>query len=1025
MVARARLSSLLIPNTGNLKKKKKKKSKPLADVSGWEERGPRMAEQGDTGADGVFYGEDDGPAEDRKQGRARVFDVNAAKQQHCAQHAPARNQKSLLRMMVRCEPARTGLGWETWETWEEGGGGRKANKMGTWEDYATRAGRRECGSTNLDYGPSLRLCLTPCSTDNHLRPGQAYKAPSSPDAIAREGIRGFEGFGIDSFGPGTSAIPLNARVVRWILDAMRLRNTREVARSPSTHFFARRAQKRDPGEQDSAMDIFGFRLSVCSEVERIEEQDNQEIGNQENRKREEIWSDMETTGTETLRAKVLWEVYQVREYLREYGEISNTAYFCDLLFPHPSLVPSHLGCAAARIPERSAQRLGNAKARPQATQRSKSPTAGRSGCGGLYFVTFLKPARPVPNQSTTGNTPRPFPREQEPERRNGVGYAGGGGWGGSAALAVARAGLGGRDLDDDDDDDDDVDDSVSPATLSVSAVLSLPPTSAALSDCGNFMENTMSRPAILGLWGTLFDLPVFSKLFQVVLDSRSLFLPTSFSFTFLSLYRLFLGFLQGITHAYNKKREETMNAVKRYFQIHTCLSRSLSPGQKSSLIRLSGLREVDRRLPLACQDEPASGLCGLRVLVFCALLVDGIDGMRCCVHRHLLILTQPSHFPTRGLVLSRKKKNKKKKKIAYEKSRIEPTDWRRRDGKWLRRYSIPPPYSVHNSELLPTHYCRYLSSSRKKKTGNGVVDKTLRDRLAEDRPGHCTQMGELATRNSLANQSTRTTQAPAVGVGISRDNVSVLFDARYPVVPCSGTPVCVYWTILNCSVCVFSFFRIDKPRFPGVWFFDGLPQYDAPFPHQILPLGHTPWLLRVGWGYLGRIKAPPDRLVPERGGLQGGMNRNGRTYAVWFRFFLLTGFFNCLYSEDILCSEALLLLTCLLKLRASRSKVATCTYMEADGASLIMEFLIHLPHLRKKKKMLSVTRSQVMRERERERESIVVWAPKLTCQMPARRPPSPPPLFFTKVMSASFRWRFDMISLPRGLPRTATQSCTP
>ncbi|KAK1489949.1 hypothetical protein CABS01_12530, partial [Colletotrichum abscissum] len=45
----------------------------------------------------------------------------------------------------------------------------------------------------------------------------------------------------------------------------------------------------------------------------------------------------------------------------------------------------------------------------------------------------------------------------------------------------------------------------------------------------------------------------------VVLDSISWFLPTSFSFvsvasaavkTFLSLYRLFLGFLQGITHAY-------------------------------------------------------------------------------------------------------------------------------------------------------------------------------------------------------------------------------------------------------------------------------------------------------------------------------------------------------------------------------------------------------------------------------------------------------------------------------------------
>lgn len=72
----------------------------------------------------------------------------------------------------------------------------------------------------------------------------------------------------------------------------------------------------------------------------------------------------------------------------------------------------------------------------------------------------------------------------------------------------------------------------------------------------------------------------------------------------------------------------------------------------------------------------------------------------------------------------------------------------------------------------------------------------------------------------------------------------------------------------------------------------------------------------MGWGYLGRIKAPPDMLFQNVegfrfwekeaglgfGGQKGGMNRNGQTYAVWFRLFLLIGFFNCLYSEGIMCS---------------------------------------------------------------------------------------------------------------------------
>ncbi|KXH63231.1 hypothetical protein CNYM01_05682 [Colletotrichum nymphaeae SA-01] len=92
-------------------------------------------------------------------------------------------------------------------------------------------------------------------------------------------------------------------------------------------------------------------------------------------------------------------------------------------------------------------------------------------------VTGLGPSPTNPRPATHQG---PSPREQEPERRNGVGYAGGvccavylaAVLAYAQALAVARAGLGGRDLDD--DDDDDVNDSVSPATLSVLAVLSLP-----------------------------------------------------------------------------------------------------------------------------------------------------------------------------------------------------------------------------------------------------------------------------------------------------------------------------------------------------------------------------------------------------------------------------------------------------------------------------------------------------------------------------------------------------------------------
>ncbi|KAK1508218.1 uncharacterized protein CCOS01_15879 [Colletotrichum costaricense] len=78
------------------------------------------------------------------------------------------------------------------------------------------------------------------------------------------------------------------------------------------------------------------------------------------------------------------------------------------------------------------------------------------------------------------------PVQQKPDQKDQLKGPSPGNKSPNDALAVARAGLGGRDLDDDDDDDDDddVDDSVSPATLSVSAVLSLPPTSAALSDCG-------------------------------------------------------------------------------------------------------------------------------------------------------------------------------------------------------------------------------------------------------------------------------------------------------------------------------------------------------------------------------------------------------------------------------------------------------------------------------------------------------------------------------------------------------------
>ncbi|KAI3527293.1 hypothetical protein CSPX01_17101 [Colletotrichum filicis] len=65
------------------------------------------------------------------------------------------------------------------------------------------------------------------------------------------------------------------------------------------------------------------------------------------------------------------------------------------------------------------------------------------------------------------------PVQQKPDQKDQLKGPSPGNKSPNDALAVARAGLGGRDLDDDDDDDD-VDDSVSPATLSVSAVLSLP-----------------------------------------------------------------------------------------------------------------------------------------------------------------------------------------------------------------------------------------------------------------------------------------------------------------------------------------------------------------------------------------------------------------------------------------------------------------------------------------------------------------------------------------------------------------------
>lgn len=123
-----------------------------------------------------------GPAVDRKQGRARVFDVNAAKQQHCA-------VKGILGILgLGCTPATRASAqpkkppthdgpvqackdWAGLGNLGRRGGvptaascAKKAKDMGTWEDYATRAGRRECGSTNLDYGPSLQLCSTLCST---------------------------------------------------------------------------------------------------------------------------------------------------------------------------------------------------------------------------------------------------------------------------------------------------------------------------------------------------------------------------------------------------------------------------------------------------------------------------------------------------------------------------------------------------------------------------------------------------------------------------------------------------------------------------------------------------------------------------------------------------------------------------------------------------------------------------------------------------------------------------------------------